>query len=30
MLEARDITFGYPGAKPLYCGFSLQVEPASA
>ena len=27
MLEARDITFGYPGAKPLYSGFSLQVEP---
>lgn len=27
MLEARDITFGYPGAKPLYNGFSLQVEP---
>ena len=28
MLEARDITFGYPGAKPLYSGFSLQVEPS--
>ena len=27
MLEARDITFGYPGVKPLYSGFSLQVEP---
>ena len=27
MLEARDITFGYPGAKPLYSGFSLQVKP---
>ena len=27
VLEARDITFGYPGAKPLYSGFSLQVEP---
>ena len=26
MLEARDITFGYPGAKPLYSGFSLQVK----
>ena len=26
MLEARDITFGYPGAKPLYSGFNLQVE----
>lgn len=28
MLEARGITFGYPGAKrPLYQGFDLQVAP---
>ena len=27
MLEARDIMFGYPGAKPLYSGFNLQVGP---
>lgn len=25
-LEARDITFGYPGAAPLYRGLSLAVE----
>lgn len=25
MLEARDITFGYPGRDPLYRGFNLQV-----
>ena len=27
MLEARDITFGFSGAKPLYEGFSLSVSP---
>lgn len=27
MLEAKDITFGYAGAAPLYRGFSLRVEP---
>lgn len=27
MLEARDITFGYGKAAPLYDGFSLVVEP---
>ena len=26
MLEAKNITFGYPGAKPLYDGFSIVVE----
>ena len=26
MLEAKNITFGYAGAAPLYCGFNLQVE----
>ena len=25
-LEARDVTFGYPGAAPLYRGLSLAVE----
>ena len=25
MLEARNVTFGYPGHEPLYRGFSLQV-----
>lgn len=27
MLEARGITFGYPGAQPIYQGLSLAVEP---
>ena len=27
MLEARGITFGYPGAQPIYRGLSLAVEP---
>lgn len=27
MLEAKDITFGYEAAKPLYRGFNLRVEP---
>ena len=27
MLEARDITFGYPKTPPLYEGLSLAVEP---
>lgn len=27
MLEAKNITFGYAGADPLYRGFDLQVEP---
>ena len=27
MLEARGITFGYPGAQPLYRGFDLAVSP---
>ena len=27
MLEAHNITFAYPGAAPLYEGFSFQVEP---
>ena len=27
MLEAREITFGYGKAAPLYEGFSLQVQP---
>ena len=27
MLEARSITFAYPGVLPLYEGFSLSVEP---
>ena len=26
MLEAKDITFGYDAARPLYRGFSLRVE----
>lgn len=26
MLEARGITFGYPGAEPLYQEFDLEVE----
>lgn len=27
MLEARDVTFGYPGKEPVLHGFSLAVEP---
>ena len=27
MLEARGITFGYPGADPLYRDFDLAIEP---
>ena len=27
MLEARDVTFGYPGKEPGLHGFSLAVEP---
>lgn len=27
MLEAKNITFGYAGADPLYRGFDLRVEP---
>ena len=27
MLEARNVTFGYPGREPLYRDFSLQVAP---
>lgn len=27
MLEARDVSFGYAGAAPLYLGFNLSVAP---